>query len=228
MVVLNEVDNLTLEGQAGLRRTMEKYMTTCRLILVCNSLSRVIPAVKSRCLCIRIGSPTIPEIANILQDIAQKEKLELNKKFATKIANQSNRNLRRAIMLFEVCKIQNYPFKDNQTIEKPDWEQFIEKIANDIVTLQTPNQLYEIRNKFFELLVHCIPPTDIIRELCTSLIEDKIDISLRFEVIKYAAFYECRIKQGNKPIFHLEAFVAKIMSLQKDYLISRNNNNEKQ
>jgi DNA polymerase III delta prime subunit len=41
VVVLNQVGDLTHEAQAGLRRTMEKYMTTCRLILCTNALTKV-------------------------------------------------------------------------------------------------------------------------------------------------------------------------------------------
>ena len=62
MVVLNEVDSLSRNAQAGLRRTMEKYTGSCRLILCCENSGRIIPPIRSRCLCIRIAAPTPLEV----------------------------------------------------------------------------------------------------------------------------------------------------------------------
>lgn len=44
------------------------------------------------------------------------------------------------------------------------------------------------------------------------------DGSLKAEVASMAAFYEHRLQHGNKVIYHLEAFVAKFMSIYKRFL----------
>lgn len=62
-MVLNEVDKLSKEAQHGLRRTMEKYMATCRLILCCNSTCKVIEPVRSRCLMVRVPAPSVEEVS---------------------------------------------------------------------------------------------------------------------------------------------------------------------
>lgn len=69
VILLTEVDRLTKEAQQALRRTMEKYMATCRIILCANSIAQVIPAIRSRCLAIRVPAPTHEDISMILKVI---------------------------------------------------------------------------------------------------------------------------------------------------------------
>ena len=64
VVILSEVDRLSKQAQAALRRTMERYAQTCRLILVSSSAAKVMEPVRSRCLGIRIGAPTAEQVSS--------------------------------------------------------------------------------------------------------------------------------------------------------------------
>lgn len=49
------------------------------------------------------------------------------------------------------------------TIAKPDWETYCHKVADLIVSEQSPARVMEVRQKFYELLSHCIPATVILK-----------------------------------------------------------------
>jgi replication factor C subunit 3/5 len=217
VIVLTHVDQLTKDAQNALRRTMEKYSATCRLILCVNSTSHVIPAIKSRCLGIRVSAPTETEIVTILQSLAKKENLVLQPELASRIANKSERNLRRAILMLEACKVHQYPFTVNQEIFEPDWKLFIKETSSQILYEQTPAKLEKIRDRLYELLSQSVPPDTIFKELVDDLIKN-CDITIKAEVIKYAAMYEYRMQQGSKHIFHFEAFVARFMAIYKKFI----------
>ncbi|PIA59865.1 hypothetical protein AQUCO_00400616v1 [Aquilegia coerulea] len=219
VLVLNEVDKLSREAQHSLRRTMEKYSASCRLILCCNSSSKVTEAVRSRCLNVRINAPTEEQIVKVLEFIGKKENLQLPPGFAARIAVQSNRSLRRAVLLFETCRVQQYPFTSIQAIPPMDWEQYVSEIASDIMQEQSPKRLFMVRGKLYELLINCIPPEIILKRLLSELLK-KLDAELKHEVCHWAAYYEHRMRLGQKAIFHIEAFVAKFMSIYKAFLIA--------
>ena len=131
IVILTEADRLTRQAQAGLRRTMEKYSSSCRIILICNSASKIIDPLRSRCLGIRIPAPTFEDIADILADTLKKEKCNCTRELVMKMSISSDRNLRRALLMLETAKIQNPSsiLSNDTVIQLPDWELYIIKIS---------------------------------------------------------------------------------------------------
>ncbi|VDQ07084.1 unnamed protein product [Trichobilharzia regenti] len=49
LVILDEADSMTKDAQNALRRIIEKFTENTRFCLICNYLSKIIPAIQSRC-----------------------------------------------------------------------------------------------------------------------------------------------------------------------------------
>lgn len=140
-----------------------------------------------------------------------------------RISLQSDRNLRRALLMLEAAKVQGPPgassLAPNLPVQIPDWELYINKLSREILGEQTPSKLLQAREMMYELLTNCIP-ADVIMTTLTKELNKALDDSLKHELAHWAAYYEHRIRLGSKEIFHLEAFVAKFMAIYKRWLIS--------
>jgi replication factor C subunit 3/5 len=83
-------------------------------------------------------------------------------------------------------------------IPPPDWEALIEQIAEDIITVHTPQRILEVRSKLYDLLSHCIPATMVLKTLTFKLVAHReVDADLKLDIVKWAAFYEHRIRNGS-------------------------------
>ena len=108
VVVVNEADHLTRDAQAALRRTMEKYSPNLRLILLANSTSNIIAPIRSRTLLVRVAAPTEADICKVLKKVGVAEGWSEAEGLNRKIAKDSGRNLRRALLMFEAVHAQKY------------------------------------------------------------------------------------------------------------------------
>ena len=97
---------------------------------------------------------------------------------------------------------------------RADWENFIDHVAKLIIQEQTPDRLLLVRSKLYELLTNCIPPDVVLRTLVSVLLR-RVDDQIKTEIVHWAAYYDHRMELGSKPIFHLEAFIAKFMAMSE-------------
>ncbi|VDM39824.1 unnamed protein product [Toxocara canis] len=208
VVVLMEVELLTRDAQHALRRTMEKYSATCRLILCCESITKVIDPLRSRCMAIRVAAPSDHDVANVIRTVCKAENVIVPANVVMSIVSKSCGNMRRAILMLEATKAKGYPFKDNQTILEPDWEIYFNETARIILQQQSAANLLKVRARIYECLGRCIPPNKLLLELL-----QYCDGAIKAKVVACAAEYEHRLSHGNKALFHLEAFIASFMCI---------------
>ena len=105
VLVINQVDKLSSHAQHALRRTLEKYSATCRVIFTCTNLSKVMGPVRSRCVCVRVKAPSTEEISELVSEVAGKERKEVPRGLANKIAASSERSMRRALLMLETASL---------------------------------------------------------------------------------------------------------------------------
>ncbi|KAI7857520.1 DNA clamp loader [Circinella umbellata] len=220
VVIIDQADELTREAQAALRRTMEKHTSTMRLILCCNSLSKIIAPVRSRCLLIRVARPSEREVSTALQTVAQLEKFVLPTQLAQNIAKHTQCNLRASLLALESTAVRRTNLEEVQKPDRVDWELVISKIARMILDEQTPAKLLDIRKELYSLITHCIQPSLVIKNISFELAKS-MDDKMKRIIFEKAAFHEHRMRKGQKHIFHLEAFVASIMHEYKMHIISQ-------
>jgi len=66
VVILDESDFITIQGQAALRNVIETFSRSTRFILTCNFIERIIDPLQSRCQVLKIVPPTKQDVYNHL------------------------------------------------------------------------------------------------------------------------------------------------------------------
>ncbi|KAI3386454.1 hypothetical protein SNEBB_011490 [Seison nebaliae] len=213
--VIHSAHKLSPAAQHTLRQTLEMYSSQCRFILVVEMLSRIIPAIQSRFLMIRIPYGKMTEITGIMQTILRREKLDdiYSLDDLKSIVEEHNFNLRYCLLQLEMnCRRNVNGPKDANDVNELKTQ--INQIAQLILREQRTPLLQEIRNKYYHFLAHCIPAHQILQLLVRALFQQlpkyNYQKGIRKDIIMSACLFDERMKQ-EKPLFHLEAFTANVM-----------------
>uniref|UniRef100_A0AC35TUT7 AAA domain-containing protein n=1 Tax=Rhabditophanes sp. KR3021 TaxID=114890 RepID=A0AC35TUT7_9BILA len=77
LVILDEADAMTKDAQNALRRVIEKYTENVRFCIICNYLSKIIPAIQSRCTRFRFTPIDKELIAPIVEKVCQEQRVNI-------------------------------------------------------------------------------------------------------------------------------------------------------
>tara|TARA_B110000285_G_scaffold230008_1_gene295801 strand:+ start:452 stop:1360 length:909 start_codon:yes stop_codon:yes gene_type:complete len=102
VVILDEADFITINGQAALRNVIETFSRSTRFILTCNFVERIIDPIQSRCQVLRIVPPSKSVIAKHLADIMGKEDISHDIKEVATIVNRNYPDIRKMLNTIQV------------------------------------------------------------------------------------------------------------------------------
>lgn len=130
IIIFNEAERLSKEGQIIIRKLIDNANSI--VILCAKSINGLLPCLKSCFLLIRVPAPSFPTIAGVLDQIRKEKKVRLDDHTLGRIVYSSNRDLRRAITVFQhVCMSSSM----NKTIQlHTDWELLVNEFVNVLYT----------------------------------------------------------------------------------------------
>lgn len=205
IVLINNIDNMSHNPQASLRRTMERYNKNVRFILWCKSLSKVIKPLQSRCMCIRVPAPSDIEIFEYIFKISIKEGILLSLEKYTDIVTNANGNIKNALWELDFCRF-NYSIST-------DYYDSLKKIVNLILEPKLGNVI-RIRGIIFTLMITNFTGTTIMRDLMDYIcINPNITDVAKQKIVHECVEFEYQLVKGRREIIQFDAVITTAMKI---------------
>ncbi|XP_022232042.1 replication factor C subunit 5 isoform X2 [Drosophila obscura] len=208
LIILDEADAMTNDAQNALRRIIEKYTDNVRFCIICNYLSKIIPALQSRCTRFRFAPLSPDKMIPRLDQIVQSEDIQITENGKKALLTLSKGDMRKVLnvlqstaMAFDIVNEDNvymcvgYPLRQD-----------IENILKAL--LSGHNFEASFRNVVVAMCARGLALEDIITELHLIVMRLELPISIMNELIVKLAHIEERLAKGCTDIANTAALVS--------------------
>jgi len=210
ILILDEADNMTSDAQQALRRTMERFTETCRLIMCANYSGKIIEPIQSRCAPFRFTYLPREEHDCYLKDIAAKEKVKLTTEGLDAIFEVCGGDLRRAINTLQSAASLGKPVDAKVVYSvtgkaSPADVQKMLKVAMDGDFMEARKQLRDMIQKYG------VAGSDIIRQIHTEIFRAEMPEKWRVKLAGIVGEVDFRLVEGADEEVQLSALLAKLV-----------------
>jgi replication factor C subunit 3/5 len=119
LIILDEIDAMTDDAQAILRKVIEKYVNNVRFCFICNYLKKINPAIQSRCVIFRFNPIPRDSMYSYIEKVCENEKIFITNNAMELVIKRSNGDMRKLLNILQSLYMYN-----NMGIE-------LKKIDND-------------------------------------------------------------------------------------------------
>jgi replication factor C small subunit len=205
---LDEADSLTRDAQHALRRTMERFVSSCRFCLICNYSSRIIDPIQSRCAIFRFPRLDESELTERIEYIAKQEKVKVLKDGIDAIIYVSGGDLRRAINVLQAASVIQRQVDADAVFTTTGKARPAE--INEMLQYALNGKFLEAQEKLRNLLIwQGLSGTDIIRQIHREVLKMGIDELVKVQLVDMVGEAEFRLVEGADPEIQLSHILAK-------------------
>ncbi|KAI8617718.1 putative RFC3-DNA replication factor C, 40 kDa subunit [Chytriomyces sp. MP71] len=115
LIILDEADAMTQVAQNALRRIVEKYTQNVRFCIICNYVSKIIPALQSRCTRFRFAPIKEEFIRTRLDSVVEIEQVQITESGRKALLRLSKGDMRRMLNILQAVHAA-YPLADEAAI----------------------------------------------------------------------------------------------------------------
>lgn len=105
-LLLDNAETAREDFQQSLRRVMERYHEHTQFVIATRQPSKLIPAIRSRCLPVPVRAPTNEEVVTVLERIVEQEGVDYDEDGLEYIAGYADGNLRAAILAAQTTSVE--------------------------------------------------------------------------------------------------------------------------
>jgi replication factor C small subunit len=212
IVLLDECDEMTHDGQTALRRIMEENSERTRFILVCNYSSGIIEPLQSRCAIFRFQRYDEASVTEHLKEIAKKEKLKhTGDSVFGAIYEATQGDLRQAINLLQASAVAGELTTD--TVKSVSGASVKGRVTQ-VIQAALAGDFEGSRTKMIELTrVYGIPERDFLKYANEAL--GSLRVPDMAKAVSILAEYDYRLVQGSQPELQLTAMLAQLSALRE-------------
>ncbi|MCA9495684.1 MAG: replication factor C small subunit [Nanoarchaeota archaeon] len=213
IICLDEADSLTKDAQQALRRTMERYSASCRFILACNEISKLIDPIQSRCVIFKFKPMNENGLMELSEKIAKNENLKINDETKKLLAKMSGGDLRKLVNTMQAAASVSNEVNIKTINEVLDYVNPTE--VQEMVDFAVKGDFFKARDYMLKLRINKgLTALEILKEIYKIVINLELDPKTKIKFVDRIATVEFRIVEGSDEELQLEALLA-MMSLLK-------------
>ncbi|CAG8446236.1 1760_t:CDS:10 [Ambispora leptoticha] len=206
LIILDEADAMTQQAQNALRRIIEKYTQNVRFCIICNYVSKIIPAIQSRCTRFRFSPLELDQIETRLNFIIDAENVNITQEGKNALMKLSGGDMRKALNILQSCHAAYERIDENAVYNctgNPEPQSI-----KDIVEAMSGNEFTAAYSMMMKIKTEKgIALQDIIMDIYKYLESYQLPADVRIYLLDNLANIDYRLAKGGTEKFQVSALL---------------------